>query len=117
VTESKASEKSGKKEDIDASAFDFTVTDDKSKTDDSKKPDVKAAESKTESLAQAVEAPKAETKIAEPAPAAAAAAPVKSKASDLIKKLKANAAAKLAKEKSIALSIAKKIVKKTPPPV
>lgn len=47
--------------------------------------------------APVVEAPKAEIKIKAPAPVVAA-APVKSKASDLIKKLKANAAAKLAKE-------------------
>ena len=57
-----------------------------------------------------MEAPKAETKIKAPAPVVAA--PVKSKASDLIKKLKANAAAKLAKE-----NLAKQIIKKTPPPV
>lgn len=73
-----------------------------------------AVATKPESLVQAeaapvVEAPKAEEKVEAPAPAVVLAP---SKSSDLIKKLKANAAAKLAKQKAL-----KKIVKKTPPPV
>ena len=73
-----------------------------------------AVTTKPESLVQAeanpvVEAPKAEEKVEAPVPAVVLAP---SKSSDLIKKLKANAAAKLAKQKAL-----KKIVKKTPPPV